>query len=185
VYTATLTAGAFEILDGDGNPIEITVTPNSTESELRGVQIIDMIRPDDANPAADTWDEVFNECADLLNHVPPGPPVDRIVAEIGDWQIDQAGGVVLRLMTIRLYGIDDAKVEVDVGLWGDRTSRDSFLPVKAGDTSTFWLTTATIHGQSLPGAGPRRSCRRGGGSDVIDLGDHASKLEITASSPLP
>ena len=170
--------------DADGK----TVAPNNRGDVLRSVEdeggdgdvVMDRPVPVGGDPYK-TWNDVFNECEELLKW----DSVTDISVGDDDWQIDEAGGVVLRLMVIRLPAIGGGLAEVTVNLWGNGVSRDPFLPEADGDTSTFWLTKATIHGQSLPGApGPRRSCVQGGGTDEINL-DTPSILEITASSPQP
>ncbi len=173
VYTAELT-GAFVFSED--------VTPNSRENQLRSTEALDMVRPEDEELEA-TWDDVFNECGELLTDTVAG-----ITVGDDNWSIDKTGvevnGVVVIFHDIRLQ-----EAEVTVQLMGNDFNfiAQPFLPEPGqnpGDTETseFILRKFAIHGSTEKGVHPRSGCQPhgGGGFDIHTLGD-PSTLMITAT----
>lgn len=174
VYTAELT-GAFVF--------DVVVTPNSKENQLRSEENLEMVLPADAG-LADTWDQVFNTCGELLD---PDSVENFFVGE-DNWSIDKTGvevnGVVVIFHDIRLQ---DAEVTVQLMSDDFDFIAEPFLPEPGqnpgdSETSEFILDQFAIHGSTVKGVHPRSGCQPhgGGGFDIFILGD-SSTLMITAT----
>ena len=184
-FTADLTEGVFHFSFGDK---DVTLKRSSLSSD----ESVFFDRPTDDGGAevrcpieaplgssAETWDDVFCICAELLSK----PPETTIGTD--DWPIGTTpGNIFLTLKDIRvndpIFGAADIKLE----LRGDRD--EPFPPLNPGDMSTFHLTHYQITGRSVGGgSGGSMGCRpRGSGTpdEFLQLFDE-SLLMITAPSP--
>lgn len=187
-YFATLSMGgfAFPEMEVVANSKKNLLTPAFTEGPL-----LDLDRPDPAD-LADTWNQVFNTCVELLGQ----DSVEDFTVGIGQVRISKDGGVRVAFANILFdFGnsalLDpDSPAEVTVQLIGDEFNFfASFLPTLDVDDTvrSYPLNQHAIHGSTLRGINPRKACQPpgGGGFDIIDFDPNdPSELTITAA-PAP
>ena len=188
-YTVGLTGRVFHF------DFAVNVTPNAKENALfpdAGVTLT-FSRPSDAD-ARDAWDAVFAACENFFGPNPITGPTTIVVSGFtvpaGDWRINRDGGVRLVMIDIPFdstatYNPVDPHFKVTLLLIGD-TFFDGpdapWLP-DTGNATDYKIIDSLIHGGTVKGVRPRKSCVSKGGTDVTENFDPGAEttLVITAT----
>jgi len=188
----------------------VNVTPNAKENALfpDAGETLTFSRPGgdavcipdstvDTDEAACAWDAVFAACENFFGPDPiPGiGPTPIVVSDFtvlaGDWRINRDGGVRLVMIDIPFdsaakYNPVDPHFKVTLQLIG-HTFFDGpdapWLP-DTGNAIDLIIIDSWIHGGTVKGVRPRKSCVSKGGTDITEDFDPGfeTSLVITATA---